>query len=107
MPKIYGKLCDSVGRCIHYHQVTDIVAMKCAQCNRFYACYRCHNEEEVHPFAPLIVDNLKQLATVLCGNCQTEQTYDDYIKRGNCGTCQRPFNPKCTSHHEYYFSSKK
>lgn len=107
MPKIYGKLLDSLGRCIHYHQITDVVAMKCSACARFYACYYCHNERENHSFLPLVVDELNERATVLCGNCQTELSYYDYIKEKSCSNCRHPFNPNCAKHAAFYFSYSK
>ena len=41
--KIYGLLVDNESRCQHYHTELDIVALKCFDCLKYYACYQCHD----------------------------------------------------------------
>src|SRR5699024_6386394 len=39
MPTIYGDTLDAAGRCTHYHSEKDVIANKCATCNKYWACY--------------------------------------------------------------------
>ena len=48
--KINGLLVDDESRCQHYHTELDIVALKCFQCQKYYACYQCHDSLEDHKF---------------------------------------------------------
>ncbi|MGL4341611.1 MAG: CHY zinc finger protein, partial [Lactococcus lactis] len=48
--KIWGKVIDEEGRCTHYHQENDIVALKCSDCEKYFSCYHCHDELENHLF---------------------------------------------------------
>ena len=41
---------DEEGRCTHYHQENDIVALKCSDCEKYFSCYHCHDELENHLF---------------------------------------------------------
>lgn len=50
LEKIWGKLVDDEGRCSHYHQENDIVALKCSSCEKYFSCYECHDELENHQF---------------------------------------------------------
>ena len=38
-----GKVIDEEGRCTHYHQENDIVALKCSDCEKYFSCYHCHD----------------------------------------------------------------
>ncbi|WP_373876923.1 CHY zinc finger protein [Philodulcilactobacillus myokoensis] len=98
MNKIYGIKLDEQGRCIHYHTENDIVALMCAQCQCFYACYKCHDEMNDHQFKPMPIDSTK----VLCGNCKHVLSYQQYQK-GSCPFCKHAFNPRCKLHKEIYF----
>ncbi|TPR18116.1 CHY zinc finger protein [Apilactobacillus timberlakei] len=100
--KIHGINLDSKGRCIHYHNKNDIVALMCQQCHQFYACYKCHNALNNHLFKAVSV---KQLHNILCGNCQTLLNYDQY-KMNYCPNCQHQFNAKCVFHHSIYFKNE-
>lgn len=99
MLKILGEKTDPQGRCKHYHQENDIVALKCNKCGAYYACYLCHDELTDHKFAPISINDP---APILCGNCKNTLSYDEY-KKGCCPFCQHPFNPACHLHHDIYF----
>lgn len=70
--KIYGLTLDSAGRCQHYHTKVDIVALKCAKCQQYYACYQCHDKLVGHHFIPVKTDGP---APALCGVCRNTLTY--------------------------------
>ncbi|SUJ60260.1 zinc finger protein [Staphylococcus aureus] len=48
MPIVYGSLIDTETRCLHYFTEEDIIAIKFKCCNKYYPCYKCHNEFEKH-----------------------------------------------------------
>lgn len=48
MVNIHGLTVDYESRCTHYHTPLDIIAIKFKCCNKFYSCYKCHNENENH-----------------------------------------------------------
>ena len=43
MIEIHGIDTDEAGRCPHYPQEVDVAALKCARCQKYYACYQCHD----------------------------------------------------------------
>ena len=43
MIEVHGIDTDEAGRCTHYHQEVDVAALKCARCQKYYACYQCHD----------------------------------------------------------------
>ncbi len=98
-PKIYGEDLDSAGRCRHYHTELDVVALKCARCGKYYACYQCHDDLEDHHFEPT---DEKETYPVLCGNCMHLLTYAEY-SGGHCPYCGHGFNPRCSRHKHIYF----
>ncbi|CAH1850663.1 CHY zinc finger protein [Convivina intestini] len=95
---IYGLDLDQQGRCHHYHQANDIAALKCTQCQQYYACYQCHNALADHLFVACDPNDLP----VLCGVCQQLMNYNQYVT-GVCPSCQSAFNPKCSLHRDIYF----
>lgn len=99
---IYGKGIDTEGRCSHYHQENDIVGLKCLTCQKYYACYQCHDSCETHPFEAI---PRTDSAPVICGSCRTTLTFAQY-KTGACPYCHASFNPKCQLHESIYFSDK-
>jgi len=100
---IHGKLTDISGRCEHYHSRLDIIANKCYQCKKYYACYKCHNETEDHRLQPWPVTEDSKEKLVLCGNCSYEMTYSEYKCSPECPSCHHPFNPGCSLHSHLYF----
>lgn len=101
MVEFYGVDIDSDSRCTHYNTKTDIVSIKCGICNKYYACYKCHNELEEHNFG---VISRNDLAPVLCGYCNHTLTYDQYQQQ-MCIYCGCGFNPKCRLHENIYFTN--
>ena len=100
--KIYGKLTDEQGRCVHYHSELDIIANKCSVCRKFYACYKCHDELENHPFGTTSQD---EKATVMCGVCGKTFSYNEYSGLEKCPSCGSGFNPRCALHKSCYVAS--
>ena len=96
--KIWGLGLDDEGRCSHYHQANDIVALKCSQCKKYFACYKCHDEIENHKF----VSTDKENFPVMCGHCGILLNFDDYAL-GTCIKCKSVFNPNCHLHWDIYF----
>ena len=46
--EIKGKLVDEYTRCVHYHSLLDVIAIKFKCCGVYYPCYSCHEEEADH-----------------------------------------------------------
>ncbi|MFC4652392.1 CHY zinc finger protein [Lactococcus nasutitermitis] len=95
---IYGKEVDEKGRCAHYHQSNDIAGLKCESCQKYFACYQCHDELMEHLFEPCS----KNDSPVICGECKNQLNFDNYA-RGYCPYCQTAFNPNCHLHWNLYF----
>lgn len=81
VPVIYGIGLDAAGRCQHYHLETDIAALWCRRCQRYYACYRCHDTLCQHTFVASAPTDL----AVMCGACRYRMTVDRYHE-GNART---------------------
>lgn len=96
---IYGINTDKEGRCVHYHSDVDVIANKCAKCQKFYACYKCHDELEDHPFEPVDSD---EEATAMCGVCGKLYSYKEYSCLSKCTECSHGFNPRCSLHKSVY-----
>ncbi|MDQ0223380.1 CHY zinc finger protein [Streptococcus moroccensis] len=99
----YGLEIDGESRCLHYHSPLDVVVLKCGQCQRYYACYECHDALEDHNFLATGPD---VEYPVLCGVYKTYLTQQEY-QDGACPHCQHPFNPKCALHKSIYFTTDK
>lgn len=102
MQEYFGIGLDSSSRCYHYHTKLDIVALKCAVCQKYYACYKCHDALEEHCFAATKSD---EMFLVLCGSCRQMLTLKEY-KTGFCPYCRMLFNPNCQRHDSIYFSKE-
>ena len=102
--KIFGSMVDKEGRCTHYSSLVDIIANKCYLCKKYYACYQCHDEQELHHFEAWPVATEPDAKVVLCGACQLEMTVSDYQKKAQCLNCGRLFNSNCSKHSDIYFS---
>lgn len=102
MVEVFGDVIDKETRCLHYHGSRDIIALKCADCLRYYPCFYCHNQYESHAFAPYSRQDSDHLV-VLCGCCQRELTIAAYEAVSACPACQSPFNPGCKAHAAIYF----
>lgn len=101
--KIFGFPIDSVGRCRHYHGVNDIVSIKFNCCEKYYPCYKCHEENEDHPILAWNKEDFSKKA-ILCGNCHTEITINDYVEKQKCTHCNSSFNPNCSLYYDIYFN---
>lgn len=96
---IYGVQTDQEGRCIHYHGPNDVIANRCAKCQKLYACYKCHDELEDHKFEPVDLD-IKD--TAMCGACGKLYSYREYACLSECTNCHHSFNPGCSLHKSIY-----
>ena len=47
MPNIHGSVIDKETRCTHYHSFR-CYAIKFKCCDKYYPCYKCHDEHESH-----------------------------------------------------------
>lgn len=100
MPTIYGDTLDEAGRCTHYHSDVDVIANKCAICNKYWACYKCHAAAADHSFGAMDL----QSRAVMCGACGHEMNFDEYAGSTNgCPRCGQRFNPGCSLHRHIYF----
>ncbi|MDO4630925.1 MAG: CHY zinc finger protein [Corynebacterium sp.] len=99
MTTIAGINVDPQGRCAHYCSDRDIVANKCATCNQYWACYKCHAECTNHPFGRMPLDE----EAILCGNCGFFMDYNMYHISSHCPNCHHDFNPGCSLHSHLYF----
>lgn len=100
--KVYGAVVDQETRCTHYHTEKDIIAIKFKCCDRYYPCYRCHEEHtdhEIERWTKLEFDT----KAILCGHCQTELTINEYMQTSECPTCHSSFNERCGAHYPIYF----
>lgn len=106
MLKVIGAI-DLYTRCKHYHGNLDIIAIKFKCCDIYYGCYYCHEESTNHPPQVWKQDDWSKQA-ILCGNCQTELTIDEYLNCNySCPACNAQFNPKCENHYHFYFDMTK
>lgn len=99
---IYGSVIDDETRCIHYHTEKDIIAIKFACCDRYYPCYKCHEEHAHHPIQRWSKEQFDTLA-ILCGACHTELTIRQYLNSTHCPHCHALFNDRCEAHYPIYF----
>jgi len=97
---IYGETIDADGRCVHWHSMRDIIANKCATCQKFYACHMCHLAKENHEFGRFSASTENKI--VMCGVCGHQFTYGRYENISACDNCQAPFNPGCSLHKHLY-----
>lgn len=94
---------DAETRCVHYHTVLDIVAIRMKCCGEYYACRSCHDVLADH--APEVWPvTERDSRAVRCGACGTELTIAAYLAaEDRCVACGAEFNPhaatiaRCTS----------
>lgn len=91
MPIVYGSLIDTETRCRHYFTEEDIIAIKFKCCNKYYPCYKCHNEFEKHAIKRWSEPSFNEKA-ILCGVCKHELTINEYMMVERCPNCQSRFN---------------
>jgi uncharacterized CHY-type Zn-finger protein len=103
-PPVHGVDVDPETRCAHFHSPLDIIAIRLRCCGDYYACKDCHDALADHPLKPWPVAERDTLA-VLCGACGAELSITEYLGCGSrCPSCAAGFNPRCASHHPYYFA---
>lgn len=99
MTDCFGIDLDQEYRCLHYHTTLDIVGLKCAFYQTYYACYHCHDQLTEHAFVPT---GPAEMFPVICGHCRKLLSRAGYAC-GHCPYCQSPFNPACHRHKDIYF----
>ncbi len=101
--EVYGVNVDAVTRCVHYHSERDIVSIKFNCCGKWFPCHSCHAELAGHAAKVWPKQEFSEPA-VLCGNCGSQLTVNDYLASGSsCPKCHRDFNPGCAKHYHLYF----
>ncbi len=105
LAQVRGIDLDAQTRCAHYHTQRDIVAIKMKCCGVYYACKDCHQVLAGHSIEVWPHGEWDRKA-VLCGNCGTEMTINQYLECGSkCPVCEAAFNPGCRNHYDCYFES--
>ena len=100
---IRGRTIDEHTRCVHYHSLLDIIAIKFKCCNEYYPCHECHKEGARHE-NEVWKKNEFDTRAILCGICDHEMTINEYLNCSNhCPDCNSPFNPNCDKHYHLYF----
>ena len=103
--EVKGKTVDNETRCVHYHSVLDVIAIKFKCCMTYYPCFSCHEEAVNHQAQTWKKEEFGSLA-ILCGVCQHEMTIKQYLNsHSTCPNCQTAFNPKCSNHYHLYFEA--
>ncbi len=75
MTDCFGIDLDQEYRCLHYHTPLDIVGLKCAFCQTYYACYHCHDQLTDHAFVPT---GHQETSPVICGHCRKLLSLAEY-----------------------------
>jgi uncharacterized CHY-type Zn-finger protein len=100
---VYGLLVDDQARCVHWRGPDDVIAIRFPCCDRYYACFDCHEEVETHA-AERWGSQTFDRAAVLCGVCRDELTITAYLaSEFSCPSCGATFNPGCALHYDLYF----
>lgn len=100
---VYGLLINENTGCLHHDSSLDVIAIKFKCCMRYYACYSCHLALADHPAERWHSDEFHRNA-ILCGQCRTEMTIQQYILcKNECLNCKSQFNSKCELHWDKYF----
>src|SRR5438552_17592567 len=103
VPQVRGLELDPQTRCLHYHTAVDIIAIKMRCCRVYYACKECHDALAGHEIE-LWPRNEWTEKAVLCGQCRTELSINDYMGSENrCPACGAELNPGCRKHYGFYF----
>ncbi|OCK79629.1 zinc finger CHY domain-containing protein [Lepidopterella palustris CBS 459.81] len=102
-PTIHGLALSPQTQCLHYSSPLDIIAIKMACCNAFYACITCHSSLTTHAVELWGKDQRGEKA-VLCGICRHVLSIDEYMACGGaCTSCGNGFNPGCKAHWGMYW----
>lgn len=102
--KIKGLQIDQQTRCAHWNAPVDIIAIKFACCQEFYACFDCHDTLADHPPQRWPKEQFTTEKAILCGQCQHTMTIQTYQESNSqCPNCHAAFNPRCSLHWDLYF----
>lgn len=97
---------DPETRCEHYDGVNDVVAIRFPCCERYYACWECHESISDHEAEVWGRDSNDRLA-ILCGACGCQLPIARYLTDPTtCPKCEANFNPGCIDHHHRYFEPR-
>lgn len=100
---VRGLAVNARSQCAHYHSPLDIVAIKFKCCDTFYACIHCHEALAGHAPETWLKQEHETHA-ILCGACQSTLSISDYLQsNSSCPSCGAAFNPRCATHHQFYF----
>ena len=103
-PDVKGVEVDTKTRCVHYHSVLDIIAIRMACCGVYYACKDCHELLAGHAIQ-VWPRSEWDVRAILCGACGYELTIREYMDSGYlCPLCRAGFNPGCRNHYHFYFA---
>jgi uncharacterized CHY-type Zn-finger protein len=104
-PDIHGIGLTSSTQCAHWHSPLDIIAIKHACCQKFYACISCHNTLESSHVPAVWKRKDWDEGAVFCGNCKRIWSVKEYLagKESKCGGCGVAWNPGCKNHWNLYF----
>jgi len=101
--RVYGLPVDLETRCVHWHEATDVVAIRFRCCGRVYPCFDCHEAVADHPAEQWPVAEQSAHA-ILCGACGATLPIVEYLAAEACPACAAPFNPGCRLHRHLYFA---
>lgn len=102
-PPVFGLSVTPQTRCSHWASPLDIIAIKHACCQKFYACISCHDACEDHKSAVWPRSQRSEQA-ILCGECKHVLAIHEYMRcRSTCTHCGSGFNPRCKGHWGLYF----
>jgi uncharacterized CHY-type Zn-finger protein len=85
---VRGVAVDGATRCAHYRTDRDVVAIRFACCDAFYACFDCHATVTDHDAGRLPADRLDE-PSVRCGACGTVHAARTYLQVLGVGTATR------------------
>jgi uncharacterized CHY-type Zn-finger protein len=100
---VHGLPVDLETRCVHWHEATDVVAIRFRCCGRFHPCSDCHEVVAGHVAEVWPADEQHERA-LLCGACGTTLRIDEYLATDACLACGAAFNPGCRLHRHLYFA---
>ncbi|WP_223700616.1 CHY zinc finger protein [Sutcliffiella deserti] len=105
--QVHGQTVDHETRCVHYQSPKDVIAIKFYCCQKYFPCYKCHDEQENHSIKVWPKEKWNQKA-ILCGACSNELTIEEYLMSdSSCPYCSAKFNPGCELHYHLYFEKKE
>jgi uncharacterized CHY-type Zn-finger protein len=105
--KVRGLSLTPLTQCKHWNSPFDIIAIRHACCEKFYACISCHDALENH-ISSVWSHSQRHERAVLCGKCKHVLQIDEYLSCGSvCTSCGAGFNPGCKGHWGLYFEMEE